>query len=220
MEGCAVLYFDYHPKYQQWSQIACARVLDVGVTLLGDDEFGEVSGGRLRIVCTWLIPCRVTMINELPALGLRLGDCFYYPFRSHRQNPNHGGLSADLDCTDDTDTLIGGEAYLLPMTATSTMSVEESQQREGKEPSHEDLRGLILRRNDSTVGEFQRIGFFICRTRPLGDQSAYIRQGLASSWNQVVQTLLEQGTETAKIVCAETIDNQERPEEKYVIDIV
>lgn len=69
------------------------------------------------------------MINEMPALGLRLGDCFYYPFGSHRVNPNHGGFSADLDCTDDTDTLIGGEVYLLPMTATSTSFVKESQQR-------------------------------------------------------------------------------------------
>lgn len=205
----------------QLSQVACVSVLEASVTLLGEDEFGEVKGGLLRIACTWVLRGKATMVKNLPTLGLWLGGNLCYPFSSHRENPNHCLFSADFDCTDDIETLAVGDVYLLPMAARSTKPIDTN---DAMKPlaEHEDehVMGLILRQAALTTGTFQRIGFFQCKSRISEAYGEHKQNELGRLWDLFIQTLAEQGAATAEQVCSETIDNQQRSTTKYVVTIV
>jgi hypothetical protein len=106
---------------------------------------------------------------------------------------------------------------VLPLIATSLDFVQSAIPTE-----HEDIRGLVLQQTGRASGEFRRIGFFRCGTSIYSDDEGVVHlsaEGRAA-WNQFIGLIQEQGTVTAKDVCAEVIDDTEHGTGGSVITIV
>jgi hypothetical protein len=195
----------YEPAGLRSPRLICARTLEASVTRVSEAEFGEVSNGWIRITCSYVLSCKIKEVSGRPALEFCLNDL-----------PCHPALTR-LDCTDSIDARDSGLICVLPLTATSVDLVQSATPTE-----HEDIRGLVLQQTGRVLGEFRRIGFFRCGTSIYGDDDGVVHlsaEGRAG-WNQFIGLIQEQGTVTAKEVCAEAIDDTEHGTGGFVITIV
>jgi hypothetical protein len=195
----------YEPTGLRMPRLVCARTLEASVTRVSEAEFGEVSDGRIRITCSYILCCKMGEISEQPTLEFRLDN-----MPCHR-------VSTRLDCTDNIDVQDCGLIYVLPLIATSVDFVQSAIPTE-----HEDIRGLVLQQTGRASGEFRRIGFFRCGTSIYGNDDGVVHlsaEGRAG-WNQFIGLIQEEGTVTAKDVCAEVIDDTEHGTGGFVITVV
>jgi hypothetical protein len=193
----------YEPAGLRSPRLICARTLGASVTRVSEAEFGEVSDGWVRITCSYVLSGRTKGISGQPTLEFYLNDL-----------PCHPALTR-LDCRDDLDARDSGLIYVLPFIATSVDPVQSV-----RPTQHEDIRGLILQQTGRVLGQFRRIGFFRCGTSTYGNEVEHLSVKGRANWNQFIGLIQEQGTVTAKEVCAEVIDDTEHGTGGFVITIV
>jgi hypothetical protein len=193
----------FKPARRKAWKIACMRTLQASVIRVGQDEYGEVTGGRLRLTCSYILSGKFEMIAGRPVLVPSVQQASYSPLPVH------------LDCTDDIDARAGKIVHIVPVFATSISPVQTVLPAE-----HEDVRGLVLQKLEEDPGEFRRVGFFTCSTKIYETDS--IRQGVEGKtvWNEFINLLHQQGAATARELCAEVIDDREHGTKGFVITIV
>lgn len=192
----------FEPAEMKLPRIVCARTLQASVTQVGGFVYGEVSGGWIRIACSYILSGKIVVVARQATIAFRLQDAACSP------------ISISLDCTDDVDIRAFENAYVLPIFTTSVGPVWTNASTQ-----HEDARGIVLRRTDGVLGEFRRVGHFRCSTKIYdGD----IHQGADGKkvWNEFIELLHQQGAVTARKVCAEVIEDQEHGTGGFVITVV
>jgi hypothetical protein len=83
----------------------------------------------------------------------------------------------------------------------------------------ETIQGIVLRRAGSSTGEFRRIGAFVCEQSRMEDDAS--DDNLASQkYLEFMRILEKSGSEVARSVCANVIENAERPREIFAIAVI
>jgi hypothetical protein len=171
------------------------------VTPLAGDVFGELSAGTLDITCT----------------GILLGDLI------GRDKLIVQGVDQKFECPvflDSSDEEPSSEVkvHLLPLIGGKTgMGWREKGETEWHYP--ELIQGMVLRRVGGSAGEFHRIGSFKCEQRRMEDDAL---GGNSSNqvYHEFVRKLEDSGAELARSICAEVVENAERPKEIFAITVI
>jgi hypothetical protein len=181
-----------------------AHVLDAKVELSGQDPFGQVKHGVVRIACSVMVA-------------------------SHRLEPNHprhGEFTISVtgyenqkflvnnDCIDDGRDL-NETVYLLPLLGTFQFIYNWNPY---EQIAIVELRGILLRPTGVTKGEYQRLGSFCFGgVKPKTSFSDSSEKGVYYGFKKILE---QSGEETAEAACAEIITNTQYPKEQYVITII
>ncbi|KAF1849039.1 HET-domain-containing protein [Cucurbitaria berberidis CBS 394.84] len=181
-----------------------AHVLDAEMTFLGQNPFGEVSGGRLRIACSGMLAAR---FDEGGTVKIESDERDINADAEYPVSP---------DCLDDEWRSGGSTVYLLPLLGGKTGSGRYVD--EGKSIAEMMICGILLRESGGVAGQFCRIGMFqfwkdeIIYEGPDKKEKEYLEPFLKA---------FKQGAASvAESVCAEVVQNPDFPDERYVIYIV
>jgi hypothetical protein len=188
---------------RRWSnslQDNYAHVLDVEMTLLGQDPFGEVRSGCMRIACSGMVAARFSHENTVK-LDSEDTDVDEYP--------------VSLDSLDDEWKKDNGSVYLLPLVGGETGSRFSSDKKEAEWKSEVAISGLVLRKEGDIAGQFWRIGMFEFLKNAMPHQVT-VKECL----EPFLEVFKQRGSLVAGSVCAEVIKNADYPEEKYVVHVV
>ncbi|KAI9710149.1 MAG: hypothetical protein M1820_002951 [Bogoriella megaspora] len=198
--------FDYGPEE---SKVEYAHVVEADMILSGSDPFGQVSGGTLRLSCAGIIAGNVFIRNQT---GTDCLDAWNIAIESAK------GLQSfpiQVDCFSDAAGRSDDLAYVFPMFAIengTTYLTTELEVFEGLS-----LYGIVLRRTNSTMGEFYRIGSFRFDNSNGGARDGDDDASIFGSFQKILGS---DTTSTANAVCAEVIANTQHPKEKFVITLV
>ncbi|RYP64793.1 hypothetical protein DL769_006538 [Monosporascus sp. CRB-8-3] len=128
-----------------------AHVVDAEVTSLGDDPFGEVSGGWLRIGCSGMLAAQFSD-GKTVKIESEIGEM-----------SADGDFPVLQDCLDDGWEKRGGTVYLLPLLGGRSGLGRYVSGNDGEEGEHIDemlVCGILLRSTGGAAGQFYRIGMF------------------------------------------------------------
>jgi len=189
-----------------------AHVLDASMTLYGQDPFGQVTAGVIRLACSGMLAGKL----EYPKQPSTSEFEEYSTFVLHVDD-KEGRFSVQLDCSDDSTQEGEGTVYMLPILSGRT-----GMAMGGGTPEirvHElVVQGIVLRSTEAKKGEFSRIGFFGL----FKDKNRWHKTGNEDdgAYESFLEVLGEYGKATAEEVCAEIIENAEHPEEVYVVTLI
>jgi hypothetical protein len=193
---------------RRWSdslQDSYAHVLDVKMTLLGQDPFGEVRNGRMRISSSGMVAARLSGENTVKIESEDTNSTADDDYPISKDALNN-------DWENDSDNSV----YLLPLLGGETGGDTYADEDEETLIKEMAVQGLVLRKEGPVAGQFCRIGMFEflkdSMTRPR-DRSNEQLESFLGVFGRV-------GREVAEGVCAEVVENAECPEEKYVVYVV
>ncbi|KAF8859341.1 HET-domain-containing protein [Acephala macrosclerotiorum] len=174
-----------------------SRILDVWVSPLGPDNFGQISGGVLTLGCSAMLAATLTLrhfaLVKINATGknIKIGG---------RSDEHYEG-SEYTSHNEDQDVIV---VPMVKITWHSEIPIGNVNQ---KLQGLAGIRGLLLQPTMSKQGEFRRVGSFIIYS----SKCEYELFGAA---------LEELGPRTARECCAETRVDPETGKEQYVITII
>lgn len=179
-----------------------AHVVNASVTPLAGDMFGELSAGTLQITCTGIVLGDLMARDKLLVRGI--DEKFECP--------------VFLDALDEEPLLEDTTVYILPLIGGKTgMSYRKKGEAERHKP--EMIQGIVLHRAGSSTVEFRRIGAFVCEQSRMEDDASDVN--LASQkYLEFMRVLEKSGSEVARSVCANVIENAERPKEIFAITVI
>ncbi|KAF2846354.1 HET-domain-containing protein [Plenodomus tracheiphilus IPT5] len=179
-----------------------AHVLDAETQPIGQDPFGEVRGGSLRIRCSGMLAARFSSANTVK-------------IESEEPDVNEeGGYPVSLDCLDDEWEIGAGPVYLLPLFGGKTGSRLILHNNEDEPIVEFMICGILLRQESGLSGQFCRIGMF----RFFKDQTH--RSDERDVYDPFCKAFEQGAMSVAESVCAKVIDNAELTNERYVITLV
>jgi hypothetical protein len=204
-------------QVRQWHGIledTDAHVLDVKITLLGQDPFGEGRSGCMRISCSGMVTAR---FSQGDTVKIELGDT------ANTTNDNYPVSKDDLDDVDDVDDVDddlrkdSDFVYLLPQLGGETgrgFCPEEEEENMIMETA---IVGLVLRKEGRITGRFCSIGMFTF----LKDSNPWKSEGKSKEHLEpFLEVLKQSGSSVAKRACAELIENVKYPEERYMVHVL
>jgi len=123
-----------------------------------------------------------------------------------------------LDALDEEPLASDPTVYLLPLIGGKTgMAWREKGETEWHKPNM--IQGIILRRAGSDAGDFRRIGSFKCEQRRMEDE-AMDGNSHSRRYYEFMRRLEDSGAAVARSVCAEIVENAERPKEIFAITVI
>jgi hypothetical protein len=196
---------------RRWSdtlQDSYAHVLDVKMTLLGQDPFGEVRNGCMRIACSGMVAARFSGGNTVK-------------IESDDTNNTAGdGYPISIDALDDKwEKDSDSSIYLLPLFGGETGHASYADKKGEDLIKELAISGLVLRKEGAITGQFCRIGMFeflkdsVNRSGRPEDKPKEHLESFLEAFKQV-------GKSVAGRVCAEVIENAGYPEVRYVVSVV
>jgi hypothetical protein len=178
------------------------HIVDADMTAAGEDAFGQITRGVLRLGCSAILVGHFDELPEDPSQGQSI---------TITSGDNKQNFRVWRDCKDDTSDMKKIPVYLLPMLGGRT----------GRGHNGGDMlmvHGILLQETGACKGEFSRIGSFsFTKNRgPWGLKRAEDNE----DYELFLKILEETGTNTAEDVCAKVVSNDEHPKERYVITVV
>lgn len=179
-----------------------AHVVDASVTPLAGDVFGELSAGTLHISCSTIMNGQLVGRDKVLVQGV------------DKEFP----IPVFLDAREEEAQSSGMPVYLLPLIGGKQgMSFREKDAVEWFSPKL--VQGVVLHLTGGSSDEFRRIGSFKCAQRQMEDNVA---EGgvLDQRYHEFIRALESLGQEVARSVCANMVEDAERPGEIFTITIV
>ncbi|RYP21679.1 hypothetical protein DL765_002140 [Monosporascus sp. GIB2] len=184
------------------------HVVDAEVTFLGDDPFGEVRGGCLRIRCSGILAAQ---FSGAKTVKIESDD---------GEMGANGHFPVFQDCLDDEWEKHGGTVYLLPLLGGKTgfgrwVSGDDGEKRELVNEML--VCGILLRSTGGAAGEFYRIGTF-----NFWRDQMFSRTDRKESefYDAFLRTFEQRAKALGEGVYAEVIEDSEYPDERYIISII
>jgi hypothetical protein len=185
----------YRVRQEGILETTFARVLDAQMDLIGEDPFGQVRGGCLRLACRGML--KVERVDET-AINMENTMCTFWP-----------------DCsTSEAETVKGETVYLLPLLAGRTGS---GMYRDGKEDDLVEehvVFGLVVKESTrGGKGWLERAGKF----EFYKDQVHNRGKGQEEIFQPFMQAFESGAAQVAERTCTEVLG---KAREKYVVCLV
>lgn len=174
-----------------------AHVTDATISPLGEDPFGQLLDGVLRITCMGML---IGRFDERHTMFVQFGEGLF-------------SVRVFLDHSDE-DYLAGGITnYLLPLVGggDGSATLQDDEWVDSMA-----VRGILLRATDGTVGQFHRIGAFECGSREVGEQY----EANNEDYHAFMRIFEGSRRQSTAPICAEVIRNEDHPQEQYVITLI
>lgn len=211
-----------------------AHVIDADIKLSGQDPFGQVQSGVIKIACSLMAAGRLLQLkslNDSPS-GLHNLEILIATPQGQAEV-----FKAHMDCTDEfpgTNEMV----YLLPFYGGFSGSAKRTIERtectvtgDSKilKTMVEDMKiyGILLRPSGMGIGEYQRLGSFnfvgesSVHTTFKSDDKSLLDSSTTEEGDYFTfrQLLSQIGETTAGAVCAEIRENTRHSKERYVVHI-
>lgn len=174
-----------------------AHVTDARISPLGDDPFGQLLGGTLRITC----------------MGILLGRFDERHTMFVQSDEGLVSVRVFLDNSDEDYLAKGITNYLLPLVGGGNGNATL---QDGEWVDSMAVRGMLLRATEGTLGQFHRIGAFECGSRGVGDKY----EANNEDYHAFMQIFEGDRRQSTALTCAEVIHNENHPQEQYVITLI
>jgi hypothetical protein len=190
-----------------------AHVLDASTEKYGQDPFGQVISGVLRLACSNMVSG--SLIHPENSINLEAEGSAVISLQVGKE---YQEFSIQLDCLSDNSGDNSGLVYLLPLLGGKTGSASRE---DGKTWLDElMIEGIALRTTGVRKGEFTRVGsfnFYQYESKIRGFGNGDERTELYEPFLRVLE---EHGSTTAESACVEVISNPEHVDERFVITII
>lgn len=187
------------------------HVLNARATFHAVDPFGQVSGGVIRLACSYLIEARVEDVQN--SEEAEEGE-----FAVALAASTGGPFTIMIDTLTDLEANAALPIYMVPIYSHNTYSGHS-----GPNDEHipeQVIEGIVLRPTIRVRGEYTRIGFFkfYKDSNPYNDPDERSNENVMDPF---IQLLESHGKETAEAACAEIIPSPtEHPDQRFVITII
>lgn len=195
-----------------------ARVLDAWVTPLGNDPFGELSGGGLRIACAAMLCGRIVDQDTIVVQSVSSEDDLQLRLFLGSSDLDH--RSGDADSNTYLLPFIGGKggSYYMVNAGGDSSDAETDYDDESKWFRPKAVEGIVLRLTGDRPGEFYRVGSFECGAHGGMEREEALRK--IPEYDLFNRLLKTRGEEVAKRVYGEILEGEDCGAETYVITVI
>ncbi|TEY43180.1 hypothetical protein BOTCAL_0376g00120 [Botryotinia calthae] len=188
-----------------------AHVVDADTTPYGQNPFGQVTDGFIRLACSAMVVGHIVYTETLDVAGYKDVAAILLNVRGQMKK-----FPIRLDCLDDVNQNYALPIHLVPLIGGNDGSSRKTSKDERIYGFT--ILGIILRSTDSVTRTYARIGSFRFsnNVRNFGRGKGIIEE----LYEPFLQVLEEQGLATAEAACSEILSDVEPPDHRYLITIV